>query len=454
MYLCTNQPTGVAAVNIKGGTLHSTLGLGVNGAHRGHQVRQEIKDRLCRIKLMIIDEISMLDKKTLSDVSDRLCMARSNQKPFGGCNVALVGDFYQLAPVAGSVLYRICSRKELSSKFNAKFVQAYALWEDKINCAVVLDQVVRQQDIEFLQILTDIREGNISKHLQVLNSRKINPPAATLIVVPDNQERIKLNHAAIAAYANQIIADKPPIYMIMAAIKSRQNLNNNDLTQIFRMRDDQTDRLATVLFVYVGMPVTVTQNIDIKHAIANGTEARVVQVVFADQTQFNSIGVILAGQTVNVIQPDKPPSFIVIQLLDEKSSTIQIGSLPAGLYPLKPYKQSSRVTIERTRTTTTENVTLSIGISQFPIVPMFAVTGHKVQGKTYRNGIVIGSFGKGKLDPAWAYVTISRVPSLDRLWLLEELSETRAHRFHPPKDLINEETRLKQLSNETIQRMS
>ena len=80
---------------------------------------------------------------------------------------------------------------------------------------------------------------------------------------------------------------------------------------------------------------------------------------------------------------------------------------------------------------------------------MFAVTGHKTQGKTYHDGLIIGTF-KGRIHSSWAYVVLSRVPKFELLWLFEELDKTTAKKFKLDDKLVKEVNRLKSLSNSTM----
>ena len=96
-------PTGVAAFNIDGHTIHSLLRLPTKGEFKdlqGEQL-QRLQQSFTHIKYLIIDEMSMVGRTTFGQVDKRLCQAypHSSDQPLGGCSCLLFGDFGQLPPV-------------------------------------------------------------------------------------------------------------------------------------------------------------------------------------------------------------------------------------------------------------------------------------------------------------------------------------------------------------------
>ena len=100
-------PTGTAAKNINGRTLHSTLRLPVQHGKEPSYTElsaltlKKLRHNFQHIHTIIIDEISMVSAKTLEYIHRRLCAIKNSDKPFGGLNVIAVGDFFQLRPVCG-----------------------------------------------------------------------------------------------------------------------------------------------------------------------------------------------------------------------------------------------------------------------------------------------------------------------------------------------------------------
>lgn len=142
--------TGIAAINISGCTLHSFLGLGL--ARENLDILKKkisrnngAKNRWNSTKVLIIDEISMIDPDFFDKVEAIARYVRKIDKPFGGIQVIATGDFYQLPPVNGD---KLC--------FESKS------WDLIFNEKIELTEIYRQSDFKFKKILNEIRYGNIS----------------------------------------------------------------------------------------------------------------------------------------------------------------------------------------------------------------------------------------------------------------------------------------------------
>ena len=153
-------PTIVASFIIEGRTLHSLLHLPVRGDFKEMEGSnlQKMQDDLLSIKYLIIDEMSMVGRKTFGMIDRRLRQAfpSKSQAVFGGCSILLFGDFGQLPPVMDLPLYTSVTRSDLSDQG----FRAYSQFE----IAFTLTQVMRQsgQDtdqIRFRDILLRLRNA-------------------------------------------------------------------------------------------------------------------------------------------------------------------------------------------------------------------------------------------------------------------------------------------------------
>jgi hypothetical protein len=157
-------PTGIAAFNIVGKTLHSLLRLPAKGKKSDLLVvtLQSLQTLFQDYRFLIIDEKSMIDIKTLSLIDDRLraiLPAYSNQ-PFGGVNVLLCGDFFQLSPVGGKPLYSL-KHSHIDAIKGHQLYQAF-------NRTIRLVQVMRQQgedeiSTKFRKALSELRVSQPSQ---------------------------------------------------------------------------------------------------------------------------------------------------------------------------------------------------------------------------------------------------------------------------------------------------
>ncbi len=155
--------TGIAATHIGGMTIHSWSGLGIKKTIDEYELdaistKKYVSDRLLSAKVLIIDEVSMLSPETLESVQKIVQEVRKNYKPFGGLQVILVGDFFQLPPV--------------SKEGESRFLFESDVWKELELVPCYIEEQHRQDDDTFLNILKGIRGGKILKsHIEKLKER-------------------------------------------------------------------------------------------------------------------------------------------------------------------------------------------------------------------------------------------------------------------------------------------
>lgn len=176
-------PTGIAAINAGGVTIHSMFGLplrpflptseridgslgnNIADLHQHFKYRKDKLKLLREIELIIIDEVSMLRADVLDMMDFSLRFVRRNQLPFGGVQMLFIGDLYQLPPVVRD--------ENILSRYYASpfFFDSLALKELPL-ITVELTKVYRQNDEHFLEILNAIRDGRRDEiNFELLNSR-------------------------------------------------------------------------------------------------------------------------------------------------------------------------------------------------------------------------------------------------------------------------------------------
>lgn len=172
-------PTGIAAVNAKGVTIHSFFqlplspfvpGSSFQGNQRSHFRFSKQKINIIRsIDLLVIDEISMVRADLLDAVDDALRRFRRNRLPFGGVQLLMIGDLQQLAPVVKDDEWSMLS-KYYDTMY---FFGSHALRQTPY-ATIELKQVYRQSDERFLSILNKVRANKVdAETLTLLNSRYI-----------------------------------------------------------------------------------------------------------------------------------------------------------------------------------------------------------------------------------------------------------------------------------------
>lgn len=150
--------TGIAATHINGATIHSWSGMGIKKNLTDKQIEQILSNnfvarRLESADVLILDEVSMIGATFLTDLDRLLSKARNfmTDKPFGGIQLVLVGDFFQMPPVSKNY-----EKKQL-------FAFRSPAW-DRANLEIAyLTEQHRTEDPEFLEILTAMRRGTLTE---------------------------------------------------------------------------------------------------------------------------------------------------------------------------------------------------------------------------------------------------------------------------------------------------
>lgn len=174
MYVLLIAPTGKAAYNIKGNTIHSSLCVPVNrGFHYKPLTCDKLNSLRCKfanLKIVFIDEISMVGKGMLRFIDQRLQHIMGSTKVFGGVSVIAVGDLFQLSPVYDGWIF-----KDLDKSYGPL---ATILWKEYFQ-SYELTEIMRQKDDRcFAELLNSLREGKHTKEdLRVLESRTISKSA-------------------------------------------------------------------------------------------------------------------------------------------------------------------------------------------------------------------------------------------------------------------------------------
>lgn len=169
--------TGIAATHIGGMTIHSWSGLGIRDTLTDYDIdelmeRQYLYKRFDRTKVLIIDEISMLHNYRL-DLIDWICrQMKHNEKPFGGMQIILCGDFFQLPPITRVGNFRSHSDVPFGNTVETEFAYKSESFLSSKFTVCYLSEQHRQKDNTYLGILNQIRENKVSSRtVELLKSR-------------------------------------------------------------------------------------------------------------------------------------------------------------------------------------------------------------------------------------------------------------------------------------------
>lgn len=354
-------PTGVAAINVGGSTIHSFFGfpLGIVPRDRIKKLHRK-KELFKALESLIIDEISMVRADLMDAIDLSLRLNRGVDRPFGGVQVLLFGDLYQLPPVVDDREVK----KFLDDVYHGcpYFFGAHVFQEVRLTI-FELSKVFRQEDPEFLKLLDEVRKGAISDdHLKLLNSRVglLPPKDAPIITLTARNDQ-----------ASEINLDE------LRKLPGRQYSYEAVVTGAFDEKSYPTDR---VLHLKEGAQVMLVKN-DPYGRWVNGTLAVVKKL--SDST----VKVFIDGNVYSV----EPVTWEKLEYY----------------YNPREKKIESRV----------------VGsFRQLPLRLAWAVTIHKSQGQTFDRVII--DLGDGAFEYGQVYVALSRCRSLDGVYLRTPIRPT------------------------------
>lgn len=191
--------TGIAATHIGGMTIHSWSGIGIKTSLNKYELNKiastkHIVNRVRRAKVLIIDEVSMLPPAALSMI-DAVCREiKQSPKPFGGIQIILVGDFFQLPPVM-----------KTETEPLSRFAYDSPAWEQADLTVCYITEQYRQDDSDLLALLSAIRSNSFEDdHLRHIETRKIEHHAA-----PSGAPKLFSHNADVDRVNDEILAKLP-----------------------------------------------------------------------------------------------------------------------------------------------------------------------------------------------------------------------------------------------------
>ncbi len=186
-------PTGVAAINAGGVTIHSFFqiapglftpdSLAGRGGRRNYRMSDRKKDILRTLDLLVIDEISMVRCDLLDAIDFTLRSYRDRSKPFGGVQMLFIGDLRQLAPVV-----KDDEREILKTRYDTPYFFSAKVMQQASFVTIELKQVYRQADQQFISLLSQIRTNTLGEASIELLNRCCRPD----FEIPEDEEWIFL----------------------------------------------------------------------------------------------------------------------------------------------------------------------------------------------------------------------------------------------------------------------
>jgi ATP-dependent DNA helicase PIF1 len=196
--IVVTAPTGVAALNIGGQTIHSLLKVNPDALDtKTIDFSPESIQLLNSIDSLIIDEVSMVRADLMDEIDSRLRQVRKNSSPFGGVHLIMFGDLYQLPPVISSPELE----EYIKDKYGGPYFFNAKVWQKCKLTVHELNKVHRQKDEKFVEILNSIRSGHVGRELlNVLNTRahfKV-PHEGVVTLASTNRLVTNINHKRLS----------------------------------------------------------------------------------------------------------------------------------------------------------------------------------------------------------------------------------------------------------------
>ncbi|TFY59772.1 hypothetical protein EVG20_g7664 [Dentipellis fragilis] len=418
--------TGIAACNIGGVTVHSFagIGLGIESAEDlANKIRKNKKasSRWLRTKVLIVDEVSMID----GDLFDKLArigsILRRNIEPFGGIQVIVTGDFFQLPPVQ-------------KGNQQVKFAFEAEMWKKSVKRTIKLTKVFRQKDQEFVDMLNEMRYGTLSQK-SITKFRSLSRD----IIYEDG-----LGPTELFPRRNDVDSSNG-VRMSRLRGQNKTYYATDGGTASEEQRKKLLDNFMAPesLYLAVDAQVMLIKNLD--ETLVNGSMGIIKR--FADpasyKTEFEEAILLQEGKPSSSGKkaPTKQQSQQLWPVVEFKvpGGSREVMVLPENWKIELPNGeiQASRTQVESLLMHSVRLVTLT-PVLQLPLILAWAMSIHKSQGQTLdRVKVDLAKvFEKGQ-----AYVALSRATSLDGLQVLN---------FSPDKVFVHDKVRQWSASLETL----
>jgi ATP-dependent DNA helicase PIF1 len=352
-------PTGIAAIQVEGSTIHSFFRFAPQLLEKKHISKDYTRqDLFNKVDVIVIDEISMVRADLLDGIDYALRINRNNDRPFGGVQMVFFGDLYQLPPVVVG--------KDLTDYFEEHFGGFY-FFNAKVFGEISLEyielqKIFRQKDTNFKDILNSIRENKASAlELQVLNKRYIPNYIA-------DAKDVSLTLTTTNKIAEDVNRNR------MYSLQSKEYTYNATISGKFDKASYPTE---PYLILKEGAQIMMLKN-DSQKRWVNG-----------------SLGIVqdLSGYSISV-------------RIDGTKYTIEKATWEVIEYEYN--KEEKKI----------EAIVIG-SFTQYPLKPAWAITIHKSQGQTFDSVII--DLGTGAFAHGQTYVALSRCTSLDGIVLKSEI---------------------------------
>lgn len=360
-------PTGVAAINAGGVTIHSFFQISpapyIPGAEtRDNYAFSKHKLRVIRsIDLLVIDEISMVRADLLDAIDNALRKYRRDSRPFGGVQLLMIGDLQQLAPV-------VTPRDEeiLRDHYSTPYFFGSRALSQIPYVTIRLEKVFRQQNLDFVELLNHVRDNRLTDSDRRMLNARLNPA---------------------------FIPDKESGYIRLTTHNSSADSYNEN--QLRKLPSNPVRYRAQIKGTFPELAYPTAEELVIKP----GAQVMFVKNDTAAREYYNG----LIGHVVRA---------------DDHSATIRVPGRQTPIEVTPQVWENSKYKVnEQTNTIETE---VQGTFTQMPLRLAWAITIHKSQGLTFDRVIIDAG---ASFAPGQVYVALSRCRTLEGLVLATPIAE-------------------------------
>jgi len=390
-------PTGKASYNIEGQTTFSAFFLPVNQLEYSslenypsllNTFRCKYKD----LKLIIIDEISMVGRRQFKFIDLRLREIFAVNKPFGNISIIVVGDFNQLAPVLDSWIFSI-------DKNNLSDLIGSSIWKKFL--IVQLTEIMRQKDKEFSLALSNLAQGKMTnEEIKLFKSREVTKSH----VIPRDTVYLFYDRISVRTFnARKLAQYKTEQYMSVAIDKVRgvgtKEQKDYILKKAASIDDDPSNQISYSIHLKLEAKYMLLVNLNVADGLTNGSSGILKRISYDK----NNVATLIWIQFDN-LQMGSATRLSYSNIM--KDLSIQ------NCTPIERYM--SVITSSKQKT----DGPLQVHRYQFPVICSEAITIHKSQGLTLPSVVLKLKYGKfnRKISRRLLYVGCSRVTNLEGLF--------------------------------------
>ena len=379
-------PTGMASALIGGTTLHSAFNFRFGNEYPSlsDKMLDTYRNNLKDLKLLIVDEISMITSDMLINIHRRLCDVFQSKDLFGGISVVLVGDLLQLPPVQGRFIFD----RPLGEKA-AIAHDLFSIWKEFT--PVILEHNHRQGDAStWADALNRFRFGKVTDEDKALLESRVIPAESA----PKDCCHIFYTNMEVARHNAKVLSDLTGESVVIEATIIAPRGYSPSIKQDGRI--DQTQFLQR-LEVKLGARVMLISNVNTTDELVNGAMGIIVGIERKDNKVIDCIIVRFDNETVGEGQRAKNPKYSA-KFKNQNGTPIFRHEQEYFLGKRQQHSASAR-------------------IFQFPLRLSAANTGHKMQGQTVKSGSKVVIHWSSRCPPGLAYVMLGRSENIEDIFI-------------------------------------